>query len=285
MMTIEDIVARVERPEPWTEGSKIPWHEPEFSERMLHEHLNQSHDMASRRGSKIDQHLEWMDSVLLTKKPSRVLDLACGPGLYSLGLAERGHRCKGIDFAPASIRHAEEQAKQMRRDCEFHLADIRKVDYGSSFDLVLLIFGEFNLFRRSEAEAILGKAHDSLLPKGRLLLEVHTFEALSARTTGRSWYSADEGLFSSRKHLCLTEDFWDSESRTQIRRYYVIDAETCAVTRHASTAQAYAGEEYLATLEKCGFSNIHFIPSLLGKPDSSQKELFVVVAERGGRDD
>jgi cyclopropane fatty-acyl-phospholipid synthase-like methyltransferase len=225
-----------------------------------------------------------MDSVLLTKKPSRVLDLACGPGLYSLGLAKRGHRCKGIDFAPASIRHAEEQAKQMRSDCEFHLADIRTAEYGSPFDLVLLIFGEFNMFRRNEAETILEKAHDSLLPKGKLLLEVQTFQALSTRATDRSWYSADEGLFSTGKHLCLMEDFWHSESKTQIRRYYVIDAETCAVTRHASTAQAYSGEEYLTTLEKCGFSNIHFIPSLLGKPDSSQKELFVIVAERGGGD-
>lgn len=35
-----------------------------------------------------------------------MLDLGCGPGLYSHRLATLGHRVHGIDFGPASIAYA-----------------------------------------------------------------------------------------------------------------------------------------------------------------------------------
>lgn len=47
--TICDIVDRAQAPAPWSEGDNIPWDEPEFSERMLAEHLSQEHDLALRR--------------------------------------------------------------------------------------------------------------------------------------------------------------------------------------------------------------------------------------------
>ena len=46
-MKIIDIIKRTPTPEPWVEGDKIPWNDPDFSERMLREHLTQDHDLAS----------------------------------------------------------------------------------------------------------------------------------------------------------------------------------------------------------------------------------------------
>ena len=63
-------------------------------------------DAASRRFGKIDKHVRWIHAVLLAGRRTRVLDLACGPGLYTSRLARLGHECSGIDFAPAAIAHA-----------------------------------------------------------------------------------------------------------------------------------------------------------------------------------
>ena len=54
MKTILDIVGRTPKPAPWSEGDNIPWDDPEFSERMLAEHLSQEHDLASRKSQTID---------------------------------------------------------------------------------------------------------------------------------------------------------------------------------------------------------------------------------------
>ena len=48
-MELSKIIARTIPPKPWIEGEKIPWNDPEFSKRMLKEHLSQNHDAASRR--------------------------------------------------------------------------------------------------------------------------------------------------------------------------------------------------------------------------------------------
>lgn len=81
--------------------SKIPWDEPAFSQRMLANHLSQDHDWASRRQEIIEQQVEWIASQL--SPGAHILDLGCGPGFYTHRLAERGFRCTGVDFSPASV--------------------------------------------------------------------------------------------------------------------------------------------------------------------------------------
>ena len=104
-MRLIDIVHRLPDAIAWREGDNIPWSEPEFSARMLREHLTQDHDMASRRAELIDRHVAWIHQELLGGQPSRVLDLGCGPGLYSSRLARLGHTCTGVDYSPASIAY------------------------------------------------------------------------------------------------------------------------------------------------------------------------------------
>lgn len=48
-MNLLDLFHRNPDPAPWQEGEKIPWHDPDFSRRMLREHLSQKHDAACHR--------------------------------------------------------------------------------------------------------------------------------------------------------------------------------------------------------------------------------------------
>jgi SAM-dependent methyltransferase len=282
-MRLVDLVRRRAVPEPWSEGEKIPWHEPEFSRRMLDEHLSQAHDAASRRRETIGRHVAWIHGAVLSKRATRILDLGCGPGLYASRLAKRGHECVGIDCGPASIAYAREEAERERLRCTYRKEDIRSVEYGDGFGLVMLIFGELNAFPPADAREVLERAHAALEPGGRLLLEPHTFAAV--RRVGErapSWRAAERGLFSARPHVWLRESFWDAERRAATERWYVIDAETGEVTRHAASAQAYTDEEYRSLLAECGFGALETYPSLTGEEDPSQRGLFALVAERGG---
>jgi 2-polyprenyl-3-methyl-5-hydroxy-6-metoxy-1,4-benzoquinol methylase len=117
---------------------------------MLREHLSQAHDAASRRTIIIEDHVEWIQRVVLHDRSSRVLDLGCGPGLYSSRFAQRGHTCVGIDFSPASIEYAREVARSQQLACEYRLDDVRHAEFGTGYDLALFIFGELNPFRPAE---------------------------------------------------------------------------------------------------------------------------------------
>ena len=166
-MDLNDVIHRKTPPTPWEEGENIPWHDPAFSELMLKQHLDQSHDAASRRYEKIDEHVRWIHRRLLAERPTQILDLACGPGLYTQRLARLGHECVGIDYAPAAISYAEDQAQVDRLTCAYQLADVRDAEYGAGLGLVMMINGQINVFRRNEAHSILVKVF-AALPVGRL---------------------------------------------------------------------------------------------------------------------
>ena len=134
-------------------GAKIPWNEPGFSQRMLANHLDQKHDWASRRNAIVSRQTAWIAGQL--QCTSRILDLGCGPGLYTQNLAALGHHCTGVDFSPASIAYARKQAEDSGLALEYALCDVRSYTSGQKFDCIIMTFGEFNVFIRQEAAAIL----------------------------------------------------------------------------------------------------------------------------------
>jgi SAM-dependent methyltransferase len=278
-MKLIDIVRRSPDPKPWEEGQNIPWNEPAFSARMLREHLTQAHGTASRRSAKIDQHVRFIHEEVLRGRATRVLDLGCGPGLYAERLARRGHACVGIDWSPASIAHARRIAEAEALACEYVHADVRDAEFGSGFGLTMMLFGELNVFPRDEAGAILEKARAAMTSGGRLLLEVHSHTAVRAIGSQPPWWVAPEsGLFGDRPHLWLRESTWSETTQAATTRHFIIDAETDDVVRHASTAQAYHDDEYLALLSGAGFEGARVVPSLIGAPDEEQRDLQVLEA-------
>jgi len=110
-MTLADLVAR-RAPTPGDHEQKIPWHDPDFSARMLREHLSQEHDLASRRYPTIDAHVRWIHGEVRGGRPGRVLDLGCGPGRQSLVLArETGGLVTAIDQLPPFLEQLDERAR------------------------------------------------------------------------------------------------------------------------------------------------------------------------------
>lgn len=282
-MKLLDLVHRPPVPEPWAEGDNIPWHDPEFSARMLQEHLTQAHDAASRRFPKIERQVAWIHHQLLGDEPAKVLDLGCGPGLYTSRLAALGHECVGIDYSPAAIAYAREQARRERLTCTYQLEDIREAEYGRRYKLVMLLYGEFNVFRPQDARRILNKAYHTLAEGGQLLLEPHTYEAV--QSMGRApavWRSHTSGLFAACPHLYLIENHWNAEREAATRRYYIVEAATGEVTPYAQSFQAYTQEGYCAILGECGFEEVQFYPSLIGVEDASQTAFLALVARKNG---
>jgi len=262
-MNLLDIVNRPGRPAPWSEGDNIPWNEPGFSERMLKEHLSQDHDAASRRTEIIDAHVRWIHQDLLGGKPSRILDLGCGPGFYMHRLAKLGHSCVGVDYGPASLDYARETADHEGLDCTFHLGDLREADYGSGYDLVMQIYGELNVFRPADAGLILHKAYAALKDKGLLLMEVEDYASVrNGGHAGSSWYSSPSGLFSPEPHFVLEECFWDESAQVRIVRMYMVDAKTGTVTLYSLSGQAYTDEDYTRLFEQHGFDQVQFLPGM-----------------------
>jgi SAM-dependent methyltransferase len=237
----------------WQDGYKIPWSDPDFSRRMLVEHLTQDHDMASRRVEWIDRQVAWIHDRLLGGQPLHILDLGCGPGLYSHRLTVRGHRCRGIDFGPASIEHADLHNPDRSR-CEFVLGDIRRVPFGADFDLAMVLYGEMNVFSPIEAAAIARAAYASLRSGGRLIVEMQTPEVVEC--VGRSGtfeQHRQRGVFSDHPHHLRIENEWLEDQETAVQTFYVSDAASGETQVYHSTTKAWPASELRKLLTDAGF--------------------------------
>jgi SAM-dependent methyltransferase len=266
----EQLINRSHIPTQW---QKIPWHDPDFSRRMLHEHLAQDHDMASRRTSIIDQHVAWIHHAVLGEKPSTILDLGCGPGFYADRLSRLGHSVTGIDISPASIDYARQHYTGT-----FILGDILTSDLETGYDLVMLVYGELNAFAPNDAAAIINRAYETLRPGGQLLLEVHTYDVIKhIGEEPATWHTASSGVFSDQPYLCLSESLFEKDSA--LSHYYVIDIVSGAMTHYLAMHQAYTDEAYRHLLRR--FDHVEFYPSLEGEiSQTGQNHLFAIVASR-----
>jgi len=241
---------------PWRGTCKIPWNEPDFSRRMLVEHLAQDHDMASRRVEWVDKQVAWIHDSLLNRHPAGILDLGCGPGFYSHRLTVRGHRCRGIDFGPASIEYASQHNPDESR-CEFILGDIRQATFGGPYNLAMILFGELNVFPAAEALTILRKVQASLRPQARLVVEMQTSEAVErVGCSEPSEQQFESGLFSDHPHRCRTRSQWLPEQKVAIQTFAVTEASDGRTRIYRSVTQAWPEGELFELLMEAGFREV-----------------------------
>ncbi|MEA3337024.1 MAG: class I SAM-dependent methyltransferase [Chloroflexota bacterium] len=282
--TLWEIYDRPQPPVPWRDGDNLPWDDPDFSERMLREHLDQSHGAASRRSREILQQSDWLWDHLNLRPGARLLDITCGPGLYATEFASRGVQVTGIDFSPASIRHARKLAeKQGVEDrCSFIRADVRGAlpeQAGQGYDAAIFIYGQLSVFRREEVASLLEMACSSLRAGGRLAVELLDYDRIDKKDSN-FWFTDDTGLWSESAFFCLGERHWDPEQRASIDRFHIIDLATGNLQVVAVSENGYETQEMLGQLNDAGFSQAWAIPAWRGIELYDGEEWMVYLAER-----
>lgn len=273
------------RPDPpalWQDGGNLPWNDPDFSERMLREHLDEGHGAATRQAAERVAQLDWFQEQLGLRPGSRVLDLTCGPGLYAVALAERGVHVTGVDFSPASIAYARELAVAAGVDdhCRFIEADVR--DYEperEGYDAALFLYGQLAVFPREEAAALLGKVASALRPGGRLVVELLD-PARVDKQDSSWWFTDDTGLWGGRPFLHLGERRWNAAERASVERYYILHLESRAMDEIVLCDQTYEAEEMAGMMRAAGFSEVKSFAAWAGLPLYDAEEWVVYIAQK-----
>jgi SAM-dependent methyltransferase len=279
---LETIYRRPDPPHLWLNGGNLPWNDPAFSARMLHEHLDESHGAASRSSAERALQLDWIWERLGLRPDSRILDVTCGPGLYAVALAQRGCRITGVDFSPASIAYARELAARagVADRCVFVEQDVtRYVPEQNAYDAALFLYGQLAVFPREVAAGLLATIACSLKPGGRLCVELLDRERVD-KTNSNWWFTDDKGLWGKRPFLHLGERHWNEVEQTSVERYFILDLETADLTEIHLCDQTYGLEEMTATLQAAGFAVVDHHMAWDGLPLYDAAEWVVYVAQK-----
>ena len=276
------IYRRPDRPEPWVGGGNLPWNDPGFSERMLREHLDESHGAASRVTAERTRQIDWLWPKLNLQPGSKLLDVTCGPGLYAVALAERGCHVIGVDFGPASVRYARELAaqKEVADRCQIIEQDIRDADFGgANFGAAMFLYGQLAVFPREEAQMLMKNAADALGENGRFVIELLNQDRVD-KENSTWWYTDDTGLWGDTPYLHFGERFWNAAEKRSTERFHILHLETGQFDEIILSDQTYAADEMVTMLKTAGFNAVSIYKAWDGLTLYDAEEWIIFVAKK-----
>lgn len=110
---------------------------------------------------------------LKLKKGSSILDLACGYGRHSIGLAEAGYKVTGLDFSSYFLILAKKEAKKRHTNIRFIKEDMRKIDFENEFDAVISMFTSLGYFQNEKDNlAVFKNVARALKPNGKFFIDL-----------------------------------------------------------------------------------------------------------------
>jgi ubiquinone/menaquinone biosynthesis C-methylase UbiE len=271
------------RPErPLLQGSDFPWNDPVFSERVLREHLDESHGAASRTSKERQLQINWLWDKLALFPEANLLDLTCGPGLYAVEFAARGCAVTGIDFSPASIAYAHKLAarRAVLSHCTFIEQDVREMSQPeASFDAAIFLYEQLAVFKKEDAQQALRKIAAALKPGGRLCVELLHQDWVD-KNDSSWWFTDNKGLWGASPFLHLGERIWNEEDESSVERYHILYLETGEMAEFSIFDQTYAIEAMTELLREAGFSAVEVYESWDELPLYDANEWVVYVATK-----
>lgn len=212
-------------------------------------------------------------SPLLSFRPgARVLDLCCGPGVFTVPLAVRGFDVTGVDLSPAMLERARKRSADAGAPITYVRADARSYTPPAGFDVVLNMFTSFGYFEDpADNTQVLRNMHRCLAPGGTLLLDLAGKELLARKVTPPKVVRRGDDL------LVQTDTVLDDWAR--LRSDWVL-VRGDQVTRAALVWFVYSAVELRRMAEDAGFSRVEVFGGFDGRPYDQDAERLIVRATR-----
>lgn len=152
---MEKLLEIAKNPEPFEKGTQEIWLDPDRADLVLKSHFDENIPGGSRESSFIDGTVDFINKIAPVEKFKKVIDLGCGPGLYSQRLAIQGYDVVGVDFNEKSIEYAISDARKKGLTIDYRIENITNIESQNEFDLALLIYQIYSVFSPEDRKKFL----------------------------------------------------------------------------------------------------------------------------------
>lgn len=262
MMKLYKIINSTVKPEIYEQGTAQMWTDSYISKQLLEVHLNKELDLASRKMSTIESTVEWILSKAGNDKLN-ILDLGCGPGLYTELLAKKGHKVTGVDFSKHSINYAIKEASKKNLNIKYIHENYLKLELPeNSFDLVIIIFTDFGVLTPNERSKLLGIIKKTLKPKGIFIFDVLNDHNFEDKVSPKNWEVSKQGFWRNEPYIALSESFLYQKNKLVLNQHIIID-EKANFDIFRFWIHFFSHEDLTKILEEHNFNNLSFYENVL----------------------
>jgi ubiquinone/menaquinone biosynthesis C-methylase UbiE len=263
-MNIRKLVKTSQKPKIYTPGTALMWVDEYISTNLLETHLSQETDLASRKETTISSTVEWILKKIPGNKLS-ILDLGCGPGLYTEKFAERGHNVTGIDYSSSSINYAKKSANSKKLCVSYLQHNYLELEEDSKYDLILMIFTDFGVLTPDQRKTLLNNIYRALKPGGTFLFDVLNENFETKETVCKDWELSEKGFWRSKPYLALTESFYYEKEKVTLSQHIIME-ENGETEVYRFWIHTFSHSDLEEIVSSAGFSTITCYDSVI--PDS-----------------
>ena len=278
-MNIKKLIKAAQKPEIYSPGTALMWVDEYISTQLLETHLSQDIELASRKETTISSTVEW----ILGKVPGdrlNILDLGCGPGLYTEKLAELEHLVTGMDYSSNSIRYAEDSARRKKLNISYRQQDYLELKEENRYDLILLIFTDFGVLNPKQRKTLLDNIYRALKPGGTFIFDVLNEKSEVHDSGSQDWEMSEKGFWRNTPYLALTESFYYEQQNVTLNQHIIIE-EDGKTEIYRFWIHTFSGSDLDAITSSAGFRSAECYDSVI--PDSemcSSKSVSFCVATK-----
>jgi SAM-dependent methyltransferase len=255
------------------------WTDEHISKGMLEAHLHPDWDAATRPHHYVKEITEWVSHIAPIEKYPRLLDLGCGPGIYTELFCKKGYDVTGIDLSERSINYAIKSAEDKNMQIKYYLQDYLTIDFIEQFDIITLIYYDFGVFSPENRMKLLKLINSALKPGGLFIFDVYTPLHIKNHEENNSWeYTENSGFFSSEPYLCLNSFFLYNNKRTYCDRHIIIK-EQCIQTINI-WQNTFTKDDIVQELNIAGLSAINIFENMIGKTYLENSTEMCIVAKK-----
>ena len=261
MIKLEELAKLSTKPDIYTKGTASMWNDEHISTYLLEAHINPDIDVASRKQSTINKTVDWILRQC-DKEGMSILDLGCGPGLYTEVLTSKGHSVTGVDFSKRSIEYAKNHAAEKAQDITYLYQNYLELDMENRFDLAIMIYCDFVVLSPQERAILLANVRRALKPSGVFIFDVLNDKTLAGKTFARSWEASEGGFWRAKPYLLLSETFHYPENKVMLDQHIVAEESgNCNIYRFWH--HYFAPDDLKTELDQNGFTDVEYYENVL----------------------
>lgn len=203
----------------------------------------------------------------------KVLDLCCGPGRFSIPLAQCGHQVTGVDLSRYYLNKARARARKAKVRVSFVNQDMRSFVRPHTYHLAINMWSSFGYFEDREDDfKVLQNLHASLKRNGCLVIDNMGKELIGRWNHHTFGEDLPDGT-TFIDHGRIVDDWTRIE-----REWYLINGDK--FKRFDFSLNLYSGQEMRDLMEKAGFVDVKLYGDLDGNEYGQRASRLIAVGRK-----
>ena len=277
----EKLLSFLTRPEIDTPNTSLFWDDEHISKGMLAAHLDPGWDAASRNHKFIDRSAEWIANTAPPVKYPQLLDLGCGPGLYTERFYQKGYQVMGIDYSRRSLAYAEKSTAEKNYKISYRYQNYLELSAKEEFDIITLIYCDYCVLSGTDRKELVKRICRALRPGGIFIVDAATPKEYENREEKKDWYCSNSDFWCEEPHLCLNAFYRYEESSTILKQTVIVTE--AAVKNYYLWDHSLTREALDKELSAGGFSQIDYYGDVAGAEYRPEGKVICAVAVKGMR--